>query len=806
MARLSTAIVLLALGGLVAFGATAVVASDDAPPVPGDVTAEPWAPQPDDVGAASTAGTPDNAGVQSRPGVAEEQAPSRDTPLADELSKPTRSSTEANVDEALNAQEQSPLLLDPDRLQVQADKLFVTEQALAGEGNVIVRTDKYTIYADSVEIDRRSEVARFKGHIVLEGESQRTEGTDLWVDLDSGWWRIEGTDTRVEPEFFTTEVLEPLFARGGVADYEPDKDTILIRDGRLTSCDLWHHYELRSSRITLKPGDRVEMHNPSLYLWGHRVFKYPFDVSFSLRQEKQKIFPEIGENDVEGRFLKLATLYYLNTYNNGVARLHITEKRGVGLGFDHLMEDTRQTLDLSAFYEPSEGALAARTRHSYSFSRSLRSDLSTDYQTNSGYLYSSKTLNSDLTFRNVDPDSDTTLGFQQSTTSYSGGASRRFGSSFYHNQRLGRRTQWSLRDTYVRSRYASQDVPDEEMNTDFQLRHQARAFDLDVQASKRSDLDNSRYTGDDNYYALDRLPAILVNTDTRRLGDWRLLGRAYTRLQAELGYFRQQPENEAITRGAFTMDLGGYEQTLDAHTTARTGLRFRQSWFDDGSAQYNTGFSGELRHAIDGHWNTRLAYDWVSTRGFAPLRLDYGGRAHEVQLQFVRFAPDRSRIELSSGFDFISDSYRDLRLQAELRSSRRSYWRIQGAYSFERSEWWPLLLRYTTASTPVYLDLTARYDIERSKLASVTVDMDWQMGSWWRMEFVGSYSGFTSRIDQADIRLTRDLHCLIAQLTYSKWPNELSFAIGIKAFPAVSRTLGIGATGAYLPGSAGEYY
>lgn len=696
--------------------------------------------------------------------------------------------------------------MNADTFHVEAEKVFVTENALAAEGKVVVRTEDYTISADMVEVDRRSEIARFKGHVVIEGRNQRTQGTDLWVDLDSGWWRIEGAETRVEPQFFAEGVLEPLFARGAQAEYQPDENVIRLRDGRMSSCDLWRHYEFRSPSITIRPEDKVKLRNPSLYVYGHRAIRYPFDLTYSLREEQQRIFPEIGENDVEGRFLKLAGLYYMGLHNNGVARLHLTEKRGLGLGFDHLLQDARQTLDFSIFDEPSEGALSVRTGHSYAFSRSFSSDLSANYQTNSGYLYSSKTLSSNLSFRNTDADSDTTLGFQNSLTSSGYGSSRRFGSTVYHSQRLGQDTSWSLRDTYLRSRYATQDVADQELNTDFQLRHRARSFDLEMQATKRNDLDGSDYAADDRYYSLDRLPAIAVNTDTDRLGDRRLFGRIHTRLRGEVGYFRQQPDDSSIIRTSLTTDLGGYEHALDPHTRYRTGLRFRQSWFDDGSAQYNSQFDAQLRHALDGHWQTRLSYNHAATRGFAPLRLDYGGRSHETLWQLVRLVPDRSRFELSSGFDFIADEYRDLRILAELRSSAHSYWRLQSAYSFDRSQWWPAIVRYTTARDSLYLDLTGRYDLDRSKLSTITADLDWRFHRWWRLEFVGSYSGFTHQLDQADVRLTRDWHCLVAQATYTKWPRELSFALGIKAFPATPRTLGIGATGAYLPGAPGEYY
>jgi hypothetical protein len=700
-----------------------------------------------------------------------------------------------------------PQHLSEDQVAVQADKLFVTERFLVAEGKVVVRTAEYTITADAVEIDRQREVARFRGQVAIEGHHQRTVGHALWLDLDSGWWRLEEGRTQVQPEFFTTEVLEPLFGRARSAEYEPRLDRLSLRRGELTSCALPDpHYALRSRRVQLRPGDKVTFYKPSLYVLGHRVFQYPFNLTMSLREEEQKIFPEVGENEVEGQYLKLAFLYLMGAHNSGVARLNLTQRRGLGLGLDHALQDHRQTLDLSVFNEPAEGALAGSFRHAYTFSSSLRSDASLSYQRNSGFLYTARTLTSDLTFRNLDRDSDTTLGFQRSQSSYGGGSSQRTGSSFSHSQRLGRRTRWDLRGTYSRNSFSGQEAADEELDTDFVLRHTAPAYDLELEASNRYDVDGSRYRGDDGYYALNRLPWVALSSDSQRLGGGRVFGSTPARVRLELGQFAQDPEGEKVFRTAFISELGGGERRLGAATAARTALRFRQSWFSEGSAQYNLAFDGELRHAWDSHWQTRLSYDYATTRGFAPLRVDYGGKANELHWQVVRWVADRSRLELSSGYDFVSDEFRDLRFLAELRASRHSYCQLQTAYSLAQKRWWPLVGRYATARRNLYLDLTSSYDLDKSQLSTVTADLDLRLGRWWRVEFVGSYSGWTKQLDQADVRLTRDLHCLVAQLIYTKWPRELTFNLGLKAFPAPARTLGIGRTGAYLPSLPGQQF
>jgi len=696
--------------------------------------------------------------------------------------------------------------LSEEQVEVQAESVFMTEDVLAGSGGVVVRTQDYTITADTVEINRRTNVGRFRGRVVIEGRNQRAEGEALWIDIDTGWWKLEPAATTVEPEFFAGGVLEPLYARGAEANYDPDKDTVHVSRGEATSCELPKpHYALKSSQVTVRPDDKVTLRRPSLYFFGHRLLQYPFNLTMSLREREQRVFPELGSNDVEGNYLKFAFLYLMGSHNNGVLRLHFTQLRGTGFGFDHLMQDSRQSLFLSLFDEPQEGAQALRLQHDYQFGRTLSSDLSVSYQNSSGFMYASSSLSSDLTFRNTDADSDTTLGLARSLTTTGYGSSSRFAANLYHSQRYGRDTNWNLRSTLTSSNFAAAAASDEELLIDFQYRHRAPSYDMDLYISRRQDLDGSRYQGDSNYYALNRQPALTFRTDSDRLGGWRLLGRSFARFQVDLGSFVQDPQGERIGRLAFLADLGGTERDLGPRTTARTALRFRQSFFDDGSAQYSVSFDSELRRRLGGHWHARVSYDYASTRGFAPLRLDYGGVANDLRLQVVRLSPGSSRLELSGGYDLLRSAYYDVRMLFERRASESLYWRLQTAYSIEQARWWPVVLRLTTAHPSLYLDLSASYDLERSKLSVVTADTDWRIGRWWRVEFVGSYSGWTGALDQADVRLTRDLHCLVAQLTWSKWPRQLYFALGIKAFPSETRMLGVGATGAYLPAMPGGY-
>ena len=695
--------------------------------------------------------------------------------------------------------------LGPDKVHVEADKTFMTEDAIAAEGHVVLKTDEYTLHADTAEVDLVKNVARLRGHVVIEGNNQRTEGLSLWIDLDSGAWKIEREATKVEPQFFTEGVEEPLYLGGSEADYDPATDIIKVLRGEGTSCDLPNpHYDLESKTIRVRPGDLVTFEKPSLYLLGHRILRYPFNLTMSLKQREQNIIPEFGRNDVEGYYLKLAMLYMLGPTSNGVVRLHLTQLRGIGLGFDHLLETTHHSMGLSVFDEPSQGALSTRVNDSWRISRTLTSEFTNSYQANSGFSFSSSTMSDDLTLRNADVSSDTTLGVTRSMTGSASGSSGRFGSTFSHSQRLGTNTTWNLRSSYTRATFGGTGTTDdEELAEEFELRHQAKAYDMDFAMSNRSDLSQTPSGG---FYTLNRLPFLAFETDSRRLGGWRAFGRAYTRMRLEMGSYSEEPSGERVRRLAWTGDFGGSEYSLGPTTKVRTALRLRQSFYDNGDAQYSGYFDGQLRHAITKTWMTQLTYDYTATRGVSPLRLDYGGQSNETRWQFVRVVPDRSRIQLDSGFDFISNQWYDVRALAEVRASEHLYVRAQSSYSIQDSRWWPLVLKITQASEHSYADLTFNYDLDQQKLSTITADTDFRFGPWWRLEFVGSYSGFTHQIDQADVRLTRDLHCMLGQISYSTYPRQFNISIGIKAFPGLERALGIGGNGAYLPGGGGSFY
>jgi len=695
-----------------------------------------------------------------------------------------------------------------DKITVEADEVYYEAGATIGRGNVVVRGEELTVGADVVEIDEDKEWAQFHGNVVMESENQVTTAERLLINLDTEQWEIRQGRTQVEPEFFEKEqVLEPLFAAGQQVKGSGEGDLIEAFRGGLTSCNLPHpHYSVRSKAIELRPGRKVKIKKPSFYIGSTRVFWLPFNLVASLEEKKNRLIPELGQNNVEGYYAKLAYMYLAGQAAEGLVRLNLTQKRGIALGVDHSIYTDKQTGEGSILFEPSEGAMMTRLRHNYKFSPHLQSNLRGSYQQRSGYFGSTTSQSADLMLRHNDNNSDSQLGFQRYLNRSSYSTSRRFTTNFHWRQSMGSGERWGLQSNMRRYSRGAGEAADEELDAQFEYQRQLSHFDWQLLADNRYDLDGDAYTGD-KHFGLHRLPEVTFNTDTRRLDGWKLLGRVPIHSSVQLGKYTQDPDNIKVTRGAIDTRLGGGTQRLSGSARLRTSGRYLQAFYDEGSAQYITTLNTTLEAGLGAGWESQLRYGYQSRRGFAPIRMDYAGRRQDVYLRTIRLKPDRSRIELSTGFDFIGDRWRDIRLSSEYMPSRESKFDLRTGYSLEYSRWRPLSLRFHQVHPPrFYLTLGTEYELDESELTRATMELDWLVYRKWRVELLTGYSGYRSEFDTLDVEVTREFHCWIASLAYSKQLDEIRLNLGLKAFPSPERILGVGRGGARFQSLPGQYF
>jgi len=405
------------------------------------------------------------------------------------------------------------------------------------------------------ELDEDRVWGNFEGDVQLEGPTFKGRSDRLRINLDTEQWQMTRGRVTVEPDFAPEQVSEPLFVEAGTA--EGDAESLLALDTLGTTCDYetGQHFFLRSPRVKVINEKAVTFTRPSLYIFGHKVLRFPYDVTFSLERKQNRLLPELGVNDVEGYFAKLAMGYLLGAANTGFLRLHLTQKRGLGLGFDHLLDQERQSAEVSFFTEPSQGSRTGRVSHRLQISSPLKSDLSVNWQENSGYGLGQQSIYGNLNFRYDTTDANTLLGFQQSYNAVGDSLAHRFGSSLSHRQRLGTTGEYQLRATMTRNNFHTGEAPDEELDTEFSWERRGSIYDFEALVQKRYDLDASSYPGDDSYYTLNRFPDLILRTDSERFRLLRPLRGWDARATVYLGRFQQKPDPVDLDRAGFALDL-----------------------------------------------------------------------------------------------------------------------------------------------------------------------------------------------------------------------------------------------------------
>ncbi len=699
-----------------------------------------------------------------------------------------------------------PRELNKDEVSITAENVYYHEGITGAQGNVVVKYRDLVVHADVGELDKDRIWGEFRGNVVIETPNVRTTATRLRVNLDTGEWSVEGGATTIQPQFFQAGIVEPVYVGGSATEAEKEGGPIHVRDGYATTCDLpKRHYALTSRRITVLPDDKVVLRKPTLEVFGHRALRYPWDLVLSMRRRQNRFLPTVGQNQVEGYYAKFAYLYLAGDYGDGLVRLHLTQKRGIGFGAEHEFDSALQSGQLSLFLEPEMGAFSGRARHTYHFNEALGSDLSLSLQRNSGYAGASTMMSGNMSLRHSVSSSDTSLGFEHSRADSAYSDSRRYTMNFSHRQRLGFDAGWNLQSVWRESSYGGDRPSYGSFESDFEYQERRTHLDWALSAEKRWDLSDEEAgaTG----YGLDSLPEIVLNTDSSRLNGFEIFGRVPLRSTLRAGHFIQYPDEKHVSMVSIDTNLGGGTTRLGSHSQLRTSGSFSQAFYDEGSARYTDGLSASLESEFGSHWHNRLSYGFGAVHGYSPLRRDYGYRRHDLSVQLVRQALNRSRVELSSGYDFVDDRYREARLRATFDTSARTRWEVMGGYDIEGSIWRPLQLRWMYARPDkLYLTMSSRYDLDAGDLSSADLELDWRAHRFWRLEAISSYSGYTNDLDHLNLRVTRDLHCWIGSLTYNKDLDEFRLGFGLKAFPFEERDWSLGRGGQRLGSYQQPYY
>ena len=711
-----------------------------------------------------------------------------------------------------------------------------SDDKVTATGNVLASYRDFTVTADSAEADLNTNIAVFHGKVKLATKDNTVEGEELTMNLKTKDWSLDNASSSVNIEPLQgrlgyqtgqTGVTSPTSPTGqptsdstGIAyihsaHLSGNEKDLKLETGTLTTCDLDHpHYFFSAKELEIYPNSRIIAHGVSMTGWGAKLFSLN-SLVIPIKGLSHNIFPQIGSSAEEGAYLKTAYAYTATENAQGYLKLDLMQQRGIGAGLEHSLKSSTGSTKASLYYladrQIGGNNITGRVQHQQKIG-SIGLNLTGDYRTNN-YLYypSSTSQNWQLALDNVTSKANTALSVRNYTTK-GFGTNETTTSSLRHTRQFNEKLSAVFSMDQRAYQSSGMTASDRELDTVLELRQREDKYDLSLTASKRIDLDEDEFLGDNFYSNLDRLPELTFSTDSYRMGKGLFFGLP-SRITLSAGKYHEMPSDISENRLLFQWDLLGKTIDIGSKNELNLNAGFRQAYYDKDMMQHVLKLGGTWTSRYNDYLKTRLSYNYQSSEGYSPFRFDYTGKYN-----YMRFVTDfqkekKLRWSLSSGYDLRQDEFpwQDVSLRVTAHPSDLLAYSLSTGYDLNRGRWRTLTNQIRVQKPQALgLELGTRYDLETGKLGLARGRVDLHIGPKWRLEGIASWSGSSKKFDYKSYRITRDLHCWEVSLGYNdetgfRQDKGFNLEFRIKAFKTADR-FGIGQFGQAVDTSLGDYY
>lgn len=205
-----------------------------------------------------------------------------------------------------------PIEINGDKIDFSSDSKEVT---VTGNAMVIYNSAKLT--CDTLKMDNKTKDVVAQGHARLENETGAIEGEKLFYNLNTQSGIIYDADFRANPYFGRAEKCEKM-----------GEDKFINNLGYLTTCNLEKpHWRLKSRKMTIYPGERVNLKD-SVFYAGELPFFYMPEFGRSLKDPIMQVQLMPGNDRDWGPFILSAWRYNFNDDLTG--RIYFDERANYG--------------------------------------------------------------------------------------------------------------------------------------------------------------------------------------------------------------------------------------------------------------------------------------------------------------------------------------------------------------------------------------------------------------------------------------------------------------------------------------------
>jgi hypothetical protein len=665
-------------------------------------------------------------------------------------------------------QQETPDEVLPVRIRADMFRYDRRTRVLTASGNVVLTYADVTIRARALVANLGTGEVTAEGDVRLEAAGQSVRGTVLTYNLTT---RV-GTLRDAETAYTGPLVVGPVTLRAERLEGDPRRFAAAF-DAFATTCDPDDPLvSFTADEIAVFVGDKIVGRRVSLWIGDRRVLTLPFFIIFLRERLESRIAPAVGYSDAEGWSVKTSYSYFLTPRAYGYVLADWMERLGVGAGVEHFYQTGggRGTALLYRLANRQTGGvdLHAIASHVQQIAPQVQGTFYADYFSRSFAAEPPfSALFTAFDVQRTGAGSSTVVFGSYLQSTFEGATGSSFASTLVDSRTLG---PGLAADTILQfTRTTQPGGRDDELVPRLALAYATpRAF-ASLVLETRWDLDGDQFTGDQRY-VLERLPEFTVAFVPVPIGATPFA----VQVEGGTGRFRET-----------TVGLGG--RTLDA---VRTDLQATVS------GPVRVGDRGVLGVRAFARGSAYTTGDW---------RLLYGGRTEYLSslTDQVEARVLYSGQSLAGASPFVFDDVGSPVSFGEASLSYRTpqlFASAAASYDFLRSTPGQLTARMIYLPRPGWtIGAAAVVDLTRRELDRLEAAVDVQLGTGWRLQYVGYYDGFTHRVVHDRVSVSRIFcDCLGVSLTHFGTRSETWLEFWLTAVPWGRGRIGLGGRGNFL--------
>ena len=643
------------------------------------------------------------------------------------------------------------------------------EDLIIAKDEVELKYQDIEIKADYLKINLTTHFLSASGKVYFLQDETET----YCEELSYNWKTKKIIFIKLKGEITGENIKGKIYYQGEKMENFPE--TVELTEGNFTTCELEEpHYHIVAKEMIIYPKDKIIARNISWYEGKIKIITLPYFLIFLDRKTQLPILPKIGQNSIDGWFIKTFFNYYINEKSYGTLYVDWFEKKGIGTGIKHFLEiggEGNNSGDTSFYlYQIEEkDSDSSNITGKIDYQQNITDDLKTQFVLD----YSGrKTLGEELLTNSI--KSNLNLNYDKKGEKYdiklvgkytfSGTGLGKEDLSIdgnikvNHNYTFNDKLSSALALVYTDKNPASQEVADLELKPKWELKYKGEGYTLNLTTEKRFDLDGDNYTGENISKIINRLPEFVFNKSAIAIGDTKI---TYD-IGASVGHFYEAATEEDNWRGEYIVNLKRPFNLGEYLTLTPSGI-FRQDVYLTGEARYLVGGKVDLKAVYNPYISSTLSYSYNKSVGPTPFNFDYiAPLTNTVSGKLTLKPSEKVKLDLSTNYNLITENFGNLVAKLEYKPKEDWKMNFSSSYNLNTKEW----------------------------TKKINSQLDLQLTDDWRIKYKGVVDFDDFKLTNSVVGITRDLHCREITINYKQATKSFWVEFYIKAFPTEKITIG----------------